>query len=74
MTRLYEDMDAQEQRYHGKLAKIGDELETNSLGLNMSYQKIAETLPQIAKTDFVRICKCSLSENQFKFTKLKRIP
>ena len=52
--------------------KSESDLDNDKMGLNMFYQKIADTLPQIAKIDFVSMCEESMGDKNFTFDKLKR--
>ena len=52
--------------------KTESDLDNDAMGLNMFYQKIAETLPQIAKIDFVRLCEEAMGKGEFTFELLKR--
>ena len=47
------------------------DLETDTMGTNMMFQKIQETLPQMAKIEFTRLCENALNEGTFSLTKLK---
>ena len=47
-------------------------LENDTIGINMIFKKLEETLPQNAKIEFRRSCETSLNEGTFSLTKLKQ--
>ena len=47
-------------------------LENDTMGINMMYKKLEETLPQMAKIEFTRLCETSLNDGTFSLTKLKQ--
>ena len=51
--------------------KSESDLTNDSLGINTLYQKIQETLPQIAKIEFIRLCEDAILAGTFTFQKLK---
>jgi hypothetical protein len=47
-------------------------LETDTMGQNMIYKKLEETMPQLAKIEFTRLCENTLNDGTFSLTKLKQ--
>jgi hypothetical protein len=47
-------------------------LEKDTMEINMMYKKLEETMPQMTKSEFTRLCESSLNAGTFSLTELKQ--